>query len=168
MTRTTLLMSLAVLVVLAAGAGLAAPPEPEAQGADQPVLSLSPKLRGALAAEMIALRESMAELTRSLTTGEWDKVAAQARRIRESYIMEQQLSPAELEELHRVLPGEFVFLDERLHHHAEALAEAAEHADAELALFYFQKITEGCVACHARFATHTLKGFEPAAPARAH
>lgn len=34
-------------------------------------------------AEMVGLREGMAELSRSLTTGEWEKVAAQARRIRE-------------------------------------------------------------------------------------
>lgn len=168
MRKALFLTIVGVLTVLVSSIGLAREPQAKPAGADQPVLSLSPKLRGALVAEMAGLREGVADLAIALTTGEWDRAAARARRIRDSFIMKQQLSPAELEDLHRALPEEFVVLDERFHRHADALAHAATEHDAELALFYFQKMTEGCVTCHSRFATHTLKGFRPAAPAHAH
>lgn len=157
-----------LFALLAGGAGPVSGQEPGAHQADEPVLTLSPRLRGVLVAEMVGLRTGMAELAMSLTTGEWQKAAAEARRMHASYIMAQQLSPEEMEELHHALPEEFVILDERLHRHAEALAHAADEADAELALFYFGKITEGCVACHERFATHVLPGFRTTAPAHAH
>lgn len=168
MTRALFPAIVVVLVVLAGGAGGVLGQEPGAQEADEPVLKLSPRLRGVLVAEMVGLRTGVAELAMSLTAGEWEKAAAEARRIHDSYIMAQQLSPAEMEELHHALPEEFVVLDERLHRHAEALAHAAEAADAELALFYFGKITEGCVACHTRFATRVLPGFRSPEPAHAH
>jgi hypothetical protein len=157
-----------VLVVPGGGAGLVLGQEPRAQEAGEPVLTLSPRLRGVLVAEMVGLRTGVAEVAMALTTGEWKKAAAEARRMHDSYIMAQQLSPEEMEELHHALPEEFVVLDEHLHRHAEALAHAADTADAELALFYFGKVTEGCVACHTRFATHTLPGFRLAEPAHAH
>ena len=168
MTRTMFPIIALVFFVLASGAGFALGQEPGAQEADEPVLKLSPRLRGVLVAEMVGLRTGVAELAMSLTAGEWAKAAEEARRMHESYIMEQQLSPEEMEELHHALPEGFVVLDERLHRHAEALAHAADAADAELALFYFGKITEGCVACHASYATHVLPGFRAAAPAHAH
>lgn len=168
MSKVMFVATIGVVIVLLGGAGFALEPPDKRPGADQPILPLSPKLRGALVAEMAGLREGVADLSVSLTTGEWDKAAARARRIRDSYIMKQKLSPAELEELHRALPEEFVVLDERFHRHAEALARAASTHDAELALFYFGKMTEGCVACHARFATHALKGFQPPASPHAH
>lgn len=131
--------------------------------AESPTLRLSPKLRGALVAEMIGLKEGIAELGASLTTGEWDRAAARATRIHDSYIMKQKLSASELEELHRALPEGFAVLDDRFHRHAADLAQAARAHNAELALFYFTKMAEGCVACHSRYATHTLAGFkEPA------
>lgn len=126
-------------------------------------LRLSPKLRAALVAEMAALRDGAAELAVSLAAGEWDKVAATAGRMRDSYILKQQLTAEERKELHRALPADFLALDERFHRHADALARAATGRDHELSLFYFSRMMEGCVACHARYAAHTLKGFAPAA-----
>jgi len=131
-----------------------------------PELSLSPKLRAALVAEMAGVKEGVAGLSTSLATGEWEAAAQRAERIRDSYIMKQKLTPAELEELERALPADFAGMDSRFHRHAEGVAHAAMEHNYELAVFYLSKMMEGCGACHARYATHTLKGFKQADPAK--
>jgi len=130
-----------------------------------PVLALTPKLRTALVAEMAGIKAGVAELSVSLASGEWDKTAERATRIRDSYIMKQKLSRAELEQLERSLPADFLAMDGRFHQHAEGLAHAAHMQDHELAVFYFSKMLEGCGSCHARYATHTFPGFRRAEPA---
>lgn len=138
---------------------------PKAAGA--PVLSLSPKHRAALVAEMVGVKEGVAELSASLATGEWDAAAQRAERVRDSYIMKKNLTRAELEELERVLPADFAEMDDAFHRHAEGLAHAAEARNYELAVFYFSKMMDGCGNCHARYATHVFKGFKRADRAEA-
>lgn len=125
-----------------------------------PVLTLSPKLRTALMAEMVGVKEGVAELSTFIATGEWDAASLRAERIRDSYIMKQKLSRAELEELERMLPVEFVELDNAFHKHADRLVHAAKTKNYELAVFYYSKMMEGCGNCHARYATHVFKGFK--------
>jgi hypothetical protein len=129
---------------------------------ESPVLVLTPKLRAALVAEMAGLKTAIAELSVALASGEWGEAAARAERIRDSYILKQKLSRAERETLERTLPAEFRALDERFHRHAANLAHAACMQDHELAVFYLAKLQEGCGGCHARYATHTFRGFVPA------
>lgn len=136
--------------------------------AAEPALKLSPKLRAALVAEMAGLKTGMAELTGSLATGDWPRARQRALAIRDSYILKQKLSRAELAELEHALPPDFQELDARFHRHAEALAHAAENHDGELAGFYLGRMVEGCVGCHARYATHTLPGFQAGPPAAGH
>ena len=166
-----------VLTVFLAEAVLAADPHlhaaqpgpTESEPSAAPVLALSPALRGALVAEMVGLRQRVGELAAQLSTGEWQQVANNARQVRDSYIMKQQLSVAQLEELERALPAEFVALDVRFHDHAEGLAHAALAQDGDLALFYYGKMLEGCQGCHSQYATHTLTGFrQPVAEAHHH
>lgn len=135
--------------------------------AETPVLSLSPKLRAALVAEMAGVKEGVAELSALLAMGEWDAATRRAERIRDSYIMKQKLSRAELEELERALPTDFAKMDDAFHRHAEGLVHAAKARNYELAVFYFSKMMEGCGNCHARYATHVFKGFKQTARAEA-
>ena len=54
---------------------------------------------------------------------------------------------------------------------ARGLAEAAREHQAALVPFYFYKLTESCVGCHARYAGHRFPGYaQPpeAKPAHAH
>jgi len=136
--------------------------------AGEPVLKLSPKLRGALVAEMAGLKEGMADLTGALATGDWPRASKRALAIRDSYILKQKLTRDELEELEHALPQDFQDMDVRFHRHAEALAQAAERHDGELAGFYLGRMIDGCVSCHTRYATHTLPGFSMGAPAAGH
>jgi hypothetical protein len=136
--------------------------------AGEPALELSPKLRGALVAEMAGLKEGVAELTGALATGDWSRAGKRALAIRDSYILKQKLSRAELAELDHALPPDFQDMDARFHRYAEALAHAAEQHDGELAGFYLGRMIEGCIGCHTRYATHTLTGFKAGAPAAGH
>lgn len=137
--------------------------------ADRPLLHLSPKLRAALVAEMVGLKQGAGELAALLATGEWEAAAVRAERVRDSYIMKEKLSPPERAELVHALPADFVALDGRFHRHAGGLAQAARARDADLAVFHYTKMLEGCMSCHSRYATHTLSGFRATpAPAHAH
>lgn len=139
-----------------------------AWAAGEPVLKLSPKLRAALVAEMAGLKEGVAELAAALATGDWVRASQRALKVRDSYILKQKLTRAELAELEHALPRDFAEMDARFHWHAEALAHAAERRDAELSGFYFARMLDGCMSCHARYATHTLPGFARTAPAAGH
>jgi hypothetical protein len=139
-----------------------------AWAAGEAELKLSPKLRGALVAEMTGLKTGVAELSGALATGDWPRANQRALAIRDSYILKQKLSRAERAELEHALPPDFQELDARFHRHAEALAHAAEGHDGELAGFYFGRLIEGCIRCHARYATHTLPGFKAGTPAAGH
>ncbi len=129
---------------------------------EAPVLPLSPKHRAALVAEMVGVKEGVAELSGLIAMGEWKAAAQRAEHIRDSYIMKQKLTREELEELERVLPADFVEKDSQFHLHADGLAHAALKHNYELEVFYFSKMMEGCGACHARYATDVLKGYKPA------
>ena len=161
-----------ITIATVLGAALAMPPAgmtgerhavPAAGAA--PVLKLAPKLRAALLAEMAGLKTGVAELSVSLAGGEWEKTAQRATRIRNSYIMKQKLSRAELEQLERSLPADFAAMDQRFHRHAEGLAQAAHKQDHELAVFYFAKMLEGCGSCHAHYAAHSFPGYRHTQPA---
>ena len=148
-------------VLFAAGVALAQEhAAPRAEGTA--VLPLSPKLRSALVAEMVGVKAGVAELSGLIAMGEWQAAAQHAENIRDSYIMKQKLSRAELEELERSLPADFVEMDSQFHRHADGLARASLEHNYELEVFYFSKMMEGCGACHARYATDVFDGFKPA------
>ena len=161
-----------ITIATVLGAALAMPPAGMTEerhavpgAGTAPVLKLVPKLRAALLAEMAGLKTGVAELSVSLAGGEWEKTAQRATRIRDSYIMKQKLSRAELEQLEHSLPADFVAIDQRFHQHAEGLAQAAHKQDHELAVFYFAKMLEGCGSCHANYAAHSFPGYRRTQPA---
>lgn len=133
---------------------LAADPHPHgADAAPDGVEALSPPLREALVAEMQAIQGGMMSVVPALVAGRYEEVSATAERIRDSYIMKQSLSPAQLEELHTALPADFQALDARFHEYAGMLAHVAESEQPELVAFYYARMMETCVACHSSHAT---------------
>jgi hypothetical protein len=157
-----------VLLVLFLGRAAFAQPA-EGSAAESPTLRLAPKLRTALLAEMAGLKRETAGLATDLAAGEWASVAARSARVRDSYVMKQKLAAAELDQLEHGLPADFHAADSAFHRHADRLAQAAHERDRELAVFYFSKLMEGCVDCHARFARHRFPGLGPEmVPAHGH
>lgn len=133
-------------------------PAVESQEAHHEGIELSATLHEALAAEMAAIDAGISSLATSIARGDWPTVRSESQRIHDSFILKQELSEAELEELHRSLPAGFLALDARFHQHAKQLAHVAEEGDGELAVFYFAKLIEGCVDCHTTYAAEAFPG----------
>jgi len=124
--------------------------------ADQ--LQLSPALLELLKQEMNAIQQGMQALLPAIVSGNWKDAAGIGEHIQNSYIMQKQLTEAQMEELHNALPPAFLELDQSFHHTAGMLAHAARQRNAEVAGFYYYKLTDTCVACHGKFAGHRFPG----------
>ena len=104
----------------------------------------------------------------AIASGNWQEVADIGEHIRHSYIMQQQLTDAQLAELHHELPPAFQELDQTFHRSAGMLAHAAEMKNAEVVNFYFYKLTDTCVACHRKFAADRFPGLASDAGGKQH
>jgi hypothetical protein len=138
--------------------------------AEQPagVEALSAPLREALGAEMAALQGGLTAVIPAVVAGHWDEVTRIGRQMRDSYIMKQSLTEAQLEELHRTLPASFLELDARFHYLAGMLSHAAEAKKPELVGFYLGTLTETCVNCHAQHAQAKFPAFSTSEASRGH
>lgn len=144
----------------------AAPRLAAAEPALAPTQALSPELRAAFIAEMQHLDHGLQAAVSALARADWPQLEKIAGEIRGSFILEQKLTPAQLAELHRVLPEPFLALDRQFHSQAEQLGHAASARDAELAAFRVYKLTDGCVSCHLQYARHRFQAVTP--PPEAH
>ena len=157
MPATTRLILMLACLLLAPVSGY---PEQAAQQHAPPGdhLHLSPELMNLLKHEMNAIQEGMQALVPAIVSGNWQEVADIGEHIRHSYILQQQLTDAQMEELHHALPPAFREMDQSFHHSAGMLAHAAEMHNAEVVNFYFYKLTDTCVACHRKFAGYRFPG----------
>jgi cytochrome c556 len=158
---------LAMLIViegLGSGCAIVAAAEPPDSSQE---ISLSPGVRELLLAEMREIAAGVQSVATALALGDWKSIADTSARIRASYILEKQLTPAQAEELERALPQDFKRLDAEFHARAEQLGSAALAHDAERVAFQYSRLLENCAACHAAFARTRFPGFAPP-PAESH
>jgi hypothetical protein len=139
-----------------------------AQAAAGPTAGLSAELRAAFIAEMQHLDSGLQRTVSAVARADWPAVERAAHEIAGSFILEQQLSPEQQAELHRMLPAPFLALDRQFHELAQRLALAAKAGDVELAVFYSYKLTDACVACHAQYAPHRFPGLSRPATSHPH
>jgi hypothetical protein len=138
-------------------------PAPEtAAAAATGVEALSAPLREALSAEMLALQSGLMSVIPAVVAGHWDEVARIGAQMRDSYILQQELTPEQRRELHDTLPASFLELDARLHYLAGMLNHVAEAKKPELVGYYLGAMTETCVTCHARYAQAKFRAFAEA------
>lgn len=156
---------LVLATMLACGAPAQANGEPHEAAAPAGVEALSVPLREALSAEMVALQGGLMAVIPAVVAGHWEEVARIGGQMRDSYIMKQALTEAQLQELHDALPASFLELDVRFHYLAGMLSHAAEAEKSELVGYYLGTMTETCVACHSRHAHTKFPAF--AEPERA-
>jgi len=107
---------------------------------------------------MAALQEGMQSLVPAIVSGNWEAVATTGEKLRDSFILQQELTPELVAELHRAVPAAFLEMDQSFHHSAGMLVHAAKKENPELVTFYYYKLTETCVSCHTKFATHRFPG----------
>lgn len=122
-------------------------------------LELTPETRELLRAEMREITRAMASLIPAVAEGRWDDVAETGKQISASFLLKQEMTAAQREELAEVLPPRFKQLDGKFHKDAEKLSEAAGQQDAELVTFRFYQLMSGCIGCHAQFARPAFPGF---------
>lgn len=126
-------------------------------------LHLSPQLAELLRAEMRALLTGIQSIASGIVTADWKTVADKSTQIRESYILDQKLTPALRGELETSLPEHFKRLDSDFHLEAGKLEDAATNHDAQLVTFHYYRLIETCTTCHALYAASRFTGFGSAA-----
>lgn len=132
----------------------------EAAGGDRPLeLALPPALQTVLQQEMQQIESGMHALLSHLASGRAPEAAAVARKIHDSFILEQALAPDELESLEKLLPAPFLELDEAFHGSAAALVAAAERRDVAAGMTIYGELAQACVRCHAKYARTRFPDF---------
>lgn len=116
--------------------------------------ALSPGLRELLKKEMLAIQNGMQSIIPAYAAGEWHAVSEIALKMKSSYILQQSLSDAQLKELQASLPDAFVKQDQQFHYLAGQLNHFAREKNPELVGFYYSKLVESCISCHAAHALH--------------
>ena len=125
------------------------------------VINLSPELLELLRAEMQEITTGMQNIVPALAAADWAAIAETSEKIRDSYILERSLTPAQLEKLEHQLPEPFKQLDAEFHQRAAKLGVAAATYDAELVVFHYSRLLDSCTRCHAAYAGARFPGFNP-------
>ncbi len=128
--------------------------------AESGVESLSPELRDLLTKEMVALQEGMQSILPAYVSGNLDEVAKISGKIKNSFILKQQITDKQRQELGTKLPKSFISMDKNFHEYAGMLEHVSEMKNTELVGFYYSKLTESCVACHTEHAQHRFPALD--------
>lgn len=118
------------------------------------VEALSQELRSLLSREMQALQNGMLSIIPAYVSGNWHEIASTARSIKNSYLLQQNLSESQAKELHAKLPHAFIEQDKRFHALAGKLEEAARNENPAQINLYFSEMNAACLNCHSDFAAH--------------
>lgn len=125
---------------------------------------LPPRIRALLIQEMQEIDKASQQIHAAIVQGDHDTVALKAQAIHDSFIMEQEMSPADEEALLAAVPKAFLALDEELHELSSKLAEAARARDTKLQMQKFAQMTKGCVGCHSTYASARFPGLDSTSP----
>ncbi len=150
------LFKILVAVITFAGAPLAHADDHAEKGVER----LSPEVRSLLNKEMVAIQKGIVSVLGVYASGNFEEIATVAGRIKNSYILKQDISRQQRHELHQKLPKSFVHLDQQFHKHAGLLEAAAKNNNDELTGFYFSKLVDSCSGCHSQHAKHKFPAFE--------
>ena len=71
----------------------------------QNIENLSIELRTLLSKEMLALQDGMMAIIPAYASGDWHQISHIALKMKNSYILKQSLSKAQMHELHSTLPA---------------------------------------------------------------
>ena len=122
-------------------------------------IELPPELLELLRAEMREITAGTQSMAVALVTGDWQSIVEISGRIRDSYIMQQQLTAEQMKTLEHALPDRFKQLDLEFHGRAERVGAAAAAQDAERVAYELSRLLETCAACHTVFAKSRFPGF---------
>jgi len=142
-----------VLVCLAVAVGSLTGALAEAQEAQPVSPNLTSKMQDLLRKEMLAVEDASRQIVSALVAGNDARVAELAQNIHDSFILKQEMTPQDKQDLMAAVPEGFVARDRAFHQLAAGLAQAARDGDSDLQLAEFGRMIEACTACHGRYAT---------------
>ena len=132
------------------------------------VESLNEDLRLLLQKEMLAIDSGMKEIVSASAAGDYEKVSSIARQIKDSFILQQNLTKHQQHQLHMTLSSDFIKQDQNFHYMAGMLEHAAKNQKPELIGFYYSKLIGSCMSCHEAHARHKFPKFGEATPKDRH
>ena len=106
------------------------------------------------------MNEASRQILTALISGDDERVVEPARRIHDSFILQQEMTPEDRADLLAAVPGEFVQMDRASHRLSADLAEVARAGDLPLQHKRFGQMLEACTKCQSRYATDRFPGFE--------
>jgi hypothetical protein len=121
-------------------------------------IHLDKDMQQLLQQEMKAIDQGVTALIPAIARGEWGQVAEIGRKIEQSYLLKQKLTPEQRHRLHKSLPPRFIQLDQAFHESAGMLAHGAEMRKPDIVNFYVYKLSTACVECHTEFAAEKFPG----------
>lgn len=148
-----LLLGALLIIPLSAGA--------DNEGDQDVTAALTPKLRGLLQQEMRHITDAMQSIYEGIVTGDHARVQDKAQAIHDSFILKQELTPADRKDLAGAVPKDFIKRDKRFHATAAELAAAARQKDTAAELARFESMTRQCADCHGRYVSQRFPGVTP-------
>lgn len=106
--------------------------------------------------EMITLTRSMGYLLEYLVKGEIKRSREEALEIRDGNFR-NKYNAAEIKQVMKLFPDDFIELYRKLHSDANELAKAVDTSDFKAAIGIFSEITKDCFTCHAKYAKSTFE-----------
>lgn len=113
---------------------------------------LPPKVRGLLLQEMNAVLAATKNIVDALVRGQHEIVAQEAQAIHDSFIMQQEMTPADKQALMGAVPKAFLERDQAFHQVSARLAAAARESDTGQQQKLFSEMVNACVECHSAHA----------------
>lgn len=159
MKATTVILLSAMLAMAAFAVAGTKQTTPINVGAELPS-----KLRVLLIQEMQAIDKASQQIHSAIVQGHHDVVAEKAQAIHDSFIMAQQMTPADESALLAAVPKAFLTRDEELHELSAKLAQAGRAHDTARQMQLFSEMTKGCTACHKAYATARFPGLDSKNP----
>ncbi len=123
-------------------------------------VNLSKKLRRLLSAEMNSVQKGMTSLSIAIPAGKWNEIVEVTGKMHKGYIMKEKLSQKEMEEFNRSLPEGYQSIDREYREMVDQIENAAKNRRGEQVSFYFYRLTESCIQCHAQYATKRFPDFK--------
>ena len=155
--------NLLLLSALLAAPSYAAEAQHKTPNDKQSVQALPNELRWALRKEMKLLERGMTTIIPAYIAGNWGEIESVAKAMKQSDLLNQNLSKEQLAQLHATLPATFLEKDKNFHYLAGMLEHAAKNKKEELVNFYFYKMNEACLNCHSQYAQHEFPELAKAA-----
>jgi hypothetical protein len=127
---------------------------------EQKKIELSVGLQNLLSKEMLSVKNGMDDILQGIISSDFQKIQTIAKKIENSYILKQQLTLPQQQEIKEKLSTQFIKLDSSFHESASELSNVAEFEDLNGTIEIYSDMINQCVKCHQIYARDRFTKFE--------